>query len=115
MKRRKKRQNNGLFLHFAHWETLKISEANGKTRLCILGHGQTLVTKRGAFWGGEYQIVIITDGARSLPYKGATKKSAKKKNESEMALHCIASMCTNTDVNPAGLKDRDRDRKREES
>lgn len=65
--------------------------------------------------GGEYQIVIITDGARSLPYKGATKKSAKKKNESEMALHCIASMCTNTDVNPAGLKDRDRDRKREES
>lgn len=83
-------------------------------RLCILGHGHTLVTKRGAFWG-EYQIVIITDGARSLPYKGATKKSAKKKNESEMALHCIASMCTNTDVNPAGLKDRDRDRKREES
>lgn len=32
-----------------------------------------------------------------------------------MALHCIASMCTNTDVNPAGLRDRDRDRKREES
>lgn len=52
MKRRKKRQNNGVFLHFAHCETLKISEANGKTRLCILGHGQTLVTKRGAFWGG---------------------------------------------------------------
>lgn len=52
MKRRKKRQNNGLLLHFAHWETLKISEANGKMRLCILGHGHTLVTKRGAFWGG---------------------------------------------------------------
>lgn len=93
MKRRKKRQNNGLFLHFAHWETLKISEANGKMRLCILGHGHTLVTKRGAFWG-EYQIVIITDGARSLPYKGATKESAKKKKKKNgecdgIALHCI--------------------------
>lgn len=91
MKRRKKRQNNGLFLYFAHWETLKISEANGKMRLCILGHGHTLVTKRGAF-GGKYQIVIITDGARSLPYKGATKESAKKKKNGEcdgIALHCI--------------------------
>lgn len=78
--------------------------------------GMGILSLRSAVpFGGEYQIVIITDGARSLPYKGATKKSAKKKNESEMALHCIASMCTNTDVNPAGLRGRDRDRKREES
>lgn len=87
----------------------------GKCDCAYWGMGILSLRSAVPFGGGEYQIVIITDGARSLPYKGATKKSAKKKNESVMALHCIASMCTNTDVNPAGLRDRDRDRKREES
>lgn len=83
-------------------------------RLCILGHGHTLVQKRGAFWGGIPNCDYHGWSAL-FALQGGNKKSAKKKNESEMALHCIASMCTNTDVNPAGLKDRDRDRKREES
>lgn len=58
--------------------------------------GMGILSLRSAvpFEGGEYQIVIITDGARSLPYKGATKESAKKKKKKNgecdgIALHCI--------------------------
>lgn len=41
--------------------------------------GMGILSLRSAVpFGGEYQIVIITDGARSLPYKGATKKISEE-------------------------------------
>lgn len=55
MKRRKKRQNNGLFLHFAHWETLKISEANGKCDCAYWGMG--ILSLRSAVpFGGNTKL-----------------------------------------------------------
>lgn len=62
-------------------------------RLCIIGAWGYSRYEARCLLGGEYQIVIITDGARSLPYKGATKESAKKKKKNGecdgIALHCI--------------------------
>lgn len=61
-------------------------------RLCIIGAWAYSRYEARCLFRGEYQIVIITDGARSLFYKGATKESAKKKQNGEcdgIALHCI--------------------------